>query len=375
MKKIIIIIIVAIAGLVMWSNQTTIRQFLKPAQPVGVPGVTSTANTTKKPEADVVMVAKNLRIPWEIAFLPNGEMLVTERPGNLVKFGTEKTVITIEDTERIGEGGLQGMALHPDFVQNNFIYLYRTTKNNGRLINQVIRYRLRDTVLDDKKIILDNIPASKYHDGGRIAFGPDKKLYVTTGDAEQKTRAQDTSYLGGKILRMNDDGTTPTDNPFSNSLVYSYGHRNPQGIAWDGEGKLWATEHGRSIPLSGYDELNHIGAGKNYGWPTIQGNATQAGMETPVINSGADTTWAPAGLLYYAGHLFFTGLRGEALYEFDPDTKKITAHFFKEFGRLRAITLGPDGWFYVSTSNTDGRGVARDSDDQIIKINPIVFNQ
>lgn len=360
MKKIVTVIILVIVGVVVWSNRTTMRQFFRPAQPVGTQEATSTTQ----------IVTQNLRIPWEIAFLPNNEMLITERPGNLLKIGADKSVIKIEGVRPVGEGGLQGMALHPDFERNNFIYLYLTTQNDGRLINQVLRYTLNNKNLEDRKIILDNIPASKYHDGGRIAFGPDKKLYIATGDAEQDTRAQDISYLGGKILRVNDDGSMPSDNPFSDSPIYSYGHRNPQGLAWDSHGKLWATEHGRSIPLSGYDELNQIEAGKNYGWPIIQGSETKAGMMSPVINSGANTTWAPAGMLHYEGRLFFTGLRGEALYEFDPVTNRLTSHLFREFGRLRAVVLGPDGWFYISTSNTDGRGKPHPEDDIIIKINP-----
>jgi glucose/arabinose dehydrogenase len=157
--------------------------------------------------------------------------------------------------------------------------------------------------------------------------------------------------------------------------VWSYGHRNPQGLAWDDEGGLWSTEHGRSGAFSGYDELNIIEPGGNYGWPVIEGSRTGKGMMAPVINSGADYTWAPAGMAYFEGRIFFAGLRGEALYEYDIESGMIKNHFFGEYGRLRAVTIGPDGFMYISTSNRDGRGDVRSGDDRIIGINMRVFSE
>ncbi|MBS3080169.1 PQQ-dependent sugar dehydrogenase [Candidatus Pacearchaeota archaeon] len=312
------------------------------------------------------IVAENLDIPWEIVFLPNGERLVTERPGNLVRIGKNKTVIKMLGVKHVGEGGLLGLALHPKFDNNSLIYLYFTSEINGKTENRVERYEfdLDKNVIKNKKLIIDNIPGASYHDGGRIAFY-DNFLYITTGDAGNPELAQDINSLAGKILRLKEDGSIPIDNPF-NSPVYSYGHRNSQGLAWDNQGRLWATEHGRSSP-SGYDELNLIEKRKNYGWPEIQGDEEKQGMEKPIIHSGSVYTWAPAGAVYYNGDIFFTGLRGEALYQYNINEKTLKEHFKNQFGRLRAITINNNS-LYVSTSNRDGRGNEKEGDDKIIKI-------
>jgi glucose/arabinose dehydrogenase len=181
-----------------------------------------------------------------------------------------------------GEGGLLGMALHPRFDEHHWIYLYLTTVSDGGAENRVERYTFENDRLSDKKIIIDKIPGANYHDGGRIAFSPDGYLYITTGDAGKSNLAQATDSLAGKILRVHDDGSIPLDNPFHNA-VWSYGHRNSQGLAWDDRGRLWATEHGRSGILSGFDELNLIEKGKNYGWPVIQGDESREGMERPIV--------------------------------------------------------------------------------------------
>lgn len=325
----------------------------------------------------VEVVAENLHIPWEIAFLPSGEMLITERPGTLLKIGKDKQVIQIEGVEHIGEGGLLGMAIHPRFAKNHWLYLYLTTRHGDGLQNRVERYRLEKNRLVEKTLIIAEIPGASYHDGGRIAFGPDGFLYVTTGDAGTPKLAQDTHSLAGKIMRIRSDGSVPEDNPYGNA-VYSYGHRNSQGITWDDHGRLWATEHGRSGVLSGLDELNIIvDKGANYGWPLIQGEETHEGMIKPVVQSGPDETWAPAAALFYRGSIFFTGLRGSSLYEakISPEGKveSLRLHLRNEFGRLRALTLGPDGYFYLSTSNTDGRAEPRPGDDKIIRIHPRAF--
>ncbi|MCC7289867.1 PQQ-dependent sugar dehydrogenase [bacterium] len=318
----------------------------------------------------VETVATNLTIPWEIAFLPNGDMLVTERPGNLLKIRKDRTVTKISEVVHIGEGGLLGMALHPDFEKNSYIYLYMTVQPDGTLINQVNRYELKGDKLVNRDIILNNLPASKNHDGGRIKFGPDGKLYITVGDAEERERAQEINFLGGKILRVNDSGSVPSDNPFPNSPVYSYGHRNPQGLAWDNQGRLWSTEHGRSGITSGFDELNLIEAGKNYGWPIIEGSQTQEGMESPTLHSTANITWAPSGLAFVDGNLYFPGLRGETLYKTEVAPISLEEKFSRVYGRLRGVTVGPDGFLYFMTSNQDGRGSPSQSDDMILKVDP-----
>lgn len=319
-------------------------------------------------EEGIQIVAANLNIPWEIAFLPQGEMLVTERSGTLIRIGTNHEGIPIQGVHHQGEGGLLGLAIHPNYADNHWIYLYFTSQLNGVTENRIERYVLDEVAntLTTKTVILSGIPGSSNHDGGRIEFGPDGMLYITTGDAQQEESAQNTQSLAGKILRIHADGTIPSDNPFGNP-VYSYGHRNPQGLAWDEDGQLWATEHGRSGLESGYDELNRIQNGKNYGWPIIQGDQSQEGMEKPIIHSGSNYTWAPAGTAYANGNIFFTGLRGEALYQYSITSHSITRHLEHSYGRLRAVTIEGE-YLYVSTSNRDGRGSVKEGDDKIIRI-------
>ncbi|OGC50425.1 hypothetical protein A2716_04435 [candidate division WWE3 bacterium RIFCSPHIGHO2_01_FULL_40_23] len=321
--------------------------------------------------------AKNLEIPWDIAFLPDGDLLVTERTGVLKRFskdGSEKGEVKVSGVNHYGEGGLLGLVLHPKFLENRYLYLYLTSKKGLGFENRIERYKYEDGSLSDRNVILGGIPGAIYHDGGRMAFGPDGYLYVTVGDATNSDSAQDTNSLAGKILRMTDEGKAPLDNPFNN-LVYSYGHRNPQGLTWDDAGRLWSTEHGRSGALSGLDELNLIEKGKNYGWPVIEGDKKKENMENPLLHSGPDHTWAPASALFYEGSIFFGGLRGEALYEAKISNGNVVLkeHFKNKYGRIRTVTLGSDGFFYLTTSNRDGRGDVNEGDDRIIKVNPKVL--
>ena len=321
------------------------------------------------------VVATGLEIPWSLAFLPNGSLLITERPGRvrvIDSYGNllPSPVATIAEVKHIGEGGLLGIAIHPDFENNTYVYLYYTYSSNGEnTLNRVARFKFEEGRLVNEQVIVDAIPGAVNHNGGRIKFGPDNFLYITTGDAQEPSRSQDKNSLSGKILRVTDEGKPPSGNPFGN-LVYSYGHRNPQGLSWDNRGRLWAAEHGRSGVLSGLDEINLIEMGKNYGWPTIQGNEQETGMEKPQLHSGFDT-WAPAGTAFAGGSLFFGGLRGQALYEavIKEDQLTLKEHFKEEFGRIREVVLGPDGFLYITTSNRDGRGTPKTDDDKIIKIN------
>lgn len=344
--------------------------------PRSAPPVTNEVRSITPKPKDIEIIAQNILVPWEIAFLPDGEMLVTERSGQLLKIGTKTKVVSqIQGVKHIGEGGLLGMALHPQFVRNHFIYLYSTTQESDGITNRVERYQLQNDTLSDRKVILAGIKGSANHDGGRMAFGPDGFLYITTGDAENSKLAQDPESLNGKILRIGDDGAIPSDNPFGNA-VYSLGHRNPQGLAWDKSGNLWQTEHGPSGTQTGYDEVNLIIKGGNYGWPEIKGDQTKPGLISPVIQSGSRDTWAPSGLAYLNGNLFFSGLRGEALYKakiISGNRLELSVYFKKEFGRIRAVVVGPDGFLYISTSNTDGRGDPKPNDDKIIKINPDIL--
>jgi glucose/arabinose dehydrogenase len=345
------------------------RQFFRPTDSTIENGVT-VGN-----EDDVQVIAQTLTVPWGLDFLPDGDVMVTERSGTLRRIDSGQTY-NIDGVRHIGEGGLLGLALHPDFEQNRQLYLYLTTETDGGLTNRVERYRYQNDRLSERTVILDNIPGAANHDGGRIAFGPDGHLYITTGDAGNEQSAQDTNSLAGKILRITEEGDIARDNPFGNE-VYSYGHRNPQGLAWDEEGQLWSSEHGRSGVKSGYDEINLIKKGANYGWPVIEGNETRDSMEAPVVHSGADETWAPASLAYQNGSLFFGGLRGETLYEAvirGDNELDLRGHLRGEYGRIRTVTFGLDDQMYLTTSNTDGRGEQRPNDDQIIRINPEIFD-
>ncbi|MBI2854782.1 MAG: PQQ-dependent sugar dehydrogenase [Chloroflexi bacterium] len=334
----------------------------------------------------VSTLAGGLVTPWAIDFAPDGRIFLTERPGRIrvIKGGSLQPDpwFTLEVVEA-GESGLLGLALDPQFTQSRFIYVaytYRTT--DGKLQNRLVR--LRDEPASARgaldRVLLNGVAGAGGHDGGRVKFGPDGKLYWTIGEVGSPALAQNISSLNGKILRLNPDGTVPADNPFPNSPVYSYGHRNPQGLAWQpGTGRLYETEHGPSGVPGGRDEVNYIEAGKNYGWPVISGDETSTGMVPPVLQSGTSTTWAPAGAAFVAqgpwsGSLLFGGLRGEALYRLilDPlDPRNVLSFepmFSGKYGRLRDVAQGPDGAIYVLTSNRDGRGNPAAGDDRILKL-------
>lgn len=352
------------------------------SNPADLSAVDDSASALSTMPAETI-IAQHLTIPWEVVFLPDGSLLVTERTGTVRHIEPDTGAVTdiaIADVSHRGEGGLLGMTLHPNFSTNQFVHIYRTSSANGVSENSVVRYRFTGEALTDEEVIIDDIPGSIYHNGGRIKFGPDGYLYVATGDATDPSVAQQLDSLGGKILRFTADGAIPDDNPFG-SAVYSYGHRNPQGLTWDPDGRLWSTEHGRSGARSGMDELNLIIAGSNYGWPEYEGDEISDGITLPMVHSGPDVTWAPGDALWWDGSVFFTGLRGETLYEAilsEPTpsgvvVEEIKEHFKGTYGRLRTITLGPDGAFYVLTSNRDGRGDVQSGDDKIIRLNPEQF--
>jgi len=326
----------------------------------------------------VSVVAQGFEVPWGLVFLPDGGMLVTERKGT-VRFESadgklqDEPVIEITSVKQIGEGGLHGIDLHPDFESNNYVYFYYTYEGDTNSTqNRVVRYKYNNGELRNEEIIIDAIPGASNHDGGRIKFGPDGFLYITTGDAQNPSLAQNTDSLAGKILRVTDEGSSVSGNPFGNE-IYSYGHRNPQGIAWDDQGNLWATEHGPSgvWPNCCQDELNFVEIGANYGWPDSVGDNTEEGVVAPVLHSGRNI-WAPAGLAYLNDKFYFAGLRGNALYEVDiaNGEPKLEVYFKNELGRLREVVAGPDGMLYVTTSNRDGRGIPKAGDDKILRINP-----
>ena len=344
----------------------------------GEPSVSESTETREVGGVQVETVAENLDTPWEIAFAPDGRAFITERPG---------TIRVMEDGEireepyaelgsaEIGEGGQLGFALDPDFEENNTLYAYYTAETDSGYENRIVRLVEEDGRAVERETLLQ-APADSIHNGGRIAFGPDGKLYATLGDVSQSGLAQERDALAGKIVRINPDGSIPEDNPFDGSPVYSYGHRNPQGLAWDGEGNLYAPEHGQEAR----DELNLIRPGNNYGWPRIEGEEQAPGYETPILQSGGET-WAPSGAEYveegpWEGSTLFTGLAGESLHrvETDPENPaEVTSHreyLEGEYGRLRIVEQGPDGALYVLTSNRDGRGSPAPEDDRLLKVTP-----
>ena len=330
----------------------------------------------------VEVVVASLEIPWAFVFAPDGRLFVTERPGRVqiidITRQASQVALTLDDVFGEGEAGLLGLALDPSFPSNGLVYLYYTARTSaGRPVNRVVRYRESGNKLGERIVLLDNIPANVIHDGGRLRFGPDGLLYITAGDAATEQLAQDVASLAGKILRINPDGTTPRGNPFS-SPIYSYGHRNPQGIDWNpATGDLWESEHG----ATGNDEINVIDGGVNYGWPTIEGSRTMPAMREPV--TFYNPAVAPSGAAFYRGqrfvqfanNLFVGALRGTHLLRLrvDSASRRITAQerlLEGQFGRIRDVVSAPDGYLYFATNNRDGRGSPVTGDDRIARLVP-----
>lgn len=360
---IFILFFIALAALIVYLRKDYPLPRPDFASPKSLPSSTDSAKAVEN-------IATGLNVPWALAFLPNQSIIITQRNGKVMLFD-KKSILEIGkiDVTQNGESGLHGVTIHPDFTKNHFVYFYHTyTSSGNESQNKVVRFSLEENKLKDPITIVDKIPGAIFHDGGRIKFGPDKNLYITTGDALNPSSAQNKDSLAGKILRVTDKGKAVTGNPFNN-LVYSYGHRNPQGIAWDDTGRLFETEHGNSAA----DEVNIIEPGKNYGWPDIRGEQKRNGITSPIIQSGS-ATWAPAGAAFYNGSLFFGGLRGQTLFELNTNTLELKEHFKKEFGRIREVILGPDNLLYITTSNNDGRGDPKTDDDKIIRIDPKQLN-
>ena len=331
----------------------------------------------------VQVIATGLEIPWSLAFAPDGRLFITERPGRVRIFANgqlqTEPALVLTDVFTSGESGILGLALHPEFATNHFVYLtYTATSPNGA-VARLVRFREVGNRLAEPAVLLDDVPAANIHNGSRVKFGPDRLLYVTFGDVSVPSNAQDVAALNGKILRFNADGTSAPGNRF-NSPVYSYGHRNPQGLAWHPLTRdLWETEHG----ATGNDEINVIDSGANYGWPVIEGAETRPDMRAPidffapsVAPSGADF-YTGSGIPGFRNHLFVATLRAMALVRvaIDGSTSRHVAYTERliegRFGRLRDVVMGPDGFLYICTSNRDGRNTPVAEDDRLIRIVPV----
>jgi glucose/arabinose dehydrogenase len=361
------LIVVAVAAVVIAAAATT---FFTPSQttlPIPEPKQNKGNNTN----SGIQVLAENLEVPWAIDVAEDGRLFFTERPGRIriIENGTlledPAAFINVRQNE---ESGLLGLVLHPNFAENHLLYVYHTYFNGSNVFNKVLMLTESDNKIINSKVIIDGIPAADRNDGGRIKFGPDGKLYIATGDAQQHDLAQNVSSLAGKILRLNPDGTIPDDNPFDGSPVYSYGHRNIQGLAWDSATrKMYASEHGEE----GYDEINLIKPGANYGWP-IERQCDGKSFEKPVVCF--QEAIAPAGIaiassdrLGYKDDILLAALRGKQLrlIELPSDSE---VNILTGYGRIRDVVEAPDGTLYITTSNRDGRTIPEQGDDKILRI-------
>lgn len=321
-------------------------------------------NQEHKETKGIETVAQGLDTPWSIA-RSDDVFYLSERPGKIIKIDgnkkTEQQVDLDKEVSTAAEAGLLGFVLAPDFKDSKEAYAYYTYEDNGQF-NRIVKLKLENDTWKEDEVLIDKIPSGQYHHGGRLKIGPDDKLYATTGDALDEQNAQDKDTLGGKILRINLDGSKPKDNPISNSYVYSYGHRNPQGIVWTPDGQMYASEHGNQAN----DEINEINEGQNYGWPVIEGNEENDNMETPIFTSGSDDTWAPSGIAFKDGIIYSAALRGEGIMKFDVEKDEIKKVATK-YGRIRDVYIVNDDLYFVS-NNTDGRGNPSQNDDKMYKV-------
>ena len=331
---------------------------------------------------EIQIIAENLYVPWAMDISNDGKLYFTERSGAIRviedgKLNSQPLITFSAPFVSQGEGGLMGIALDPNYSENHYIYVMHSYIEGNQIYNRVVRLIERNNKASIDKVLIDKIPGGQIHNGGRIKIGPDKKLYITTGDAGRSMLAQDIAITAGKILRIELDGSIPEDNPISNSPIYSLGHRNPQGLAWNSNNILYESEHGQTA----HDEINIIKPGANYGWPLVQGDesSNEVVIQKPLIHSGEET-WAPSGIAFInqgpaQGKLLVAALRGEQLLVISLNGKgtvvnNIESWLKNEYGRLREVIQGKDGSIYITTSNRDGRGNPNIADDRIIRLIP-----
>jgi glucose/arabinose dehydrogenase len=318
------------------------------------------------PSTSVTTVTKDLKAPWDIAFYDDETALISERDsGKILELnitdGKRRDIGTVPGVKAYGEAGLLGLAIH-----KQQLYVYSTAENGNRVQKFALKGKPGALKLGDADTLISKIPAAENHNGGRIAFGPDGMLYVATGDANDFSASQDKNALGGKILRITPDGDTPDDNPHEDSLMYSYGHRNVQGIAWDDDDKMYASEFGQDT----WDELNVIKPDGNYGWPEVEGIAHDNRFIDP------EQQWRPAdaspsGITIADDSIYMANLRGQRLREIPlDDLSKSKEYYANEYGRMRHVTVAPNGDLWLLTNNTDSRGEPQKHDDKILSIAP-----
>ncbi|WP_193096037.1 PQQ-dependent sugar dehydrogenase [Brevibacterium sp. FME17] len=332
------------------------------------------ADEDSRPDAQSEVVAQNLEAPWSVAFYEKTALVSERDSARILEIDSQRPadvreVATVAGVSASGEGGLLGLTVHDDSL-----YAYFTAESDNRIQRFPITRGSDGIELGSPETIVDGIAKAGFHNGGRMAFGPDGMLYATVGDAGDQSAAQDRESLSGSILRLEPDGSVPEDNPFDDSLVYSYGHRNPQGLAWDEDGTMYASEFGQDT----WDELNIIEAGGNYGWPEVEGiaggsadgdsNDDQADFIDPVQQWRPDEA-SPSGIAVSDGSIFIANLRGEILRTVPTaDVSDAELAYAGEFGRLRDVVTTPSGEVWILTNNTDGRGDPADGDDRILRI-------
>lgn len=337
------------------------------------PRATETAAPAKGSVKVVRTVTEDLKSPWGLAPLPEGGLLVSSRDEGTITRVDEKTgkkteLGQVPGVAPAGEGGLLGIALSPAYASDHMIYAYFTTASDNRIVRMLYdEKKPSGEQLGAPDTIFKGIPKGMIHNGGRIAFGPDRMLYAGAGETGDRGQAQDTKALGGKILRMTPDGDPAPGNPFDNSVVYSYGHRNVQGLAWDDKQRLWASEFGQDT----WDELNQIKPGDNYGWPVVEGRNDDPKYHNPVAQWHTDQA-SPSGIAYAGGSIWMAGLRGQRLWRIPLKGTEAAAApqaFLKgEYGRLRTVVPAGGDKLWLVTSETDGRGSPGKGDDRILEL-------
>jgi aldose sugar dehydrogenase len=371
MNRAILKLVVPIVAVVVLSVVTFLRSPSDTTIPIPQPIFNSSTNNASS-DKGIAVIAENLQTPWSIVLSTDGRVFFTERIGTIRVISANGTLahdpVGYIRVDQVGEGGLLGIDLHPNFTSNHKIYIYHTYSNSSGIYNRVMLLVENENKIVDSQIILDGIPGGRFHDGGRLKFGPDNKLYISTGDTGIAELSQNKSSLAGKILRINDDGTIPIDNPFPGSAVYAYGFRNVQGLTWHPETReLYASDHG----ATGNDEINIVRAGSNYGWP-YEECSNDGKYSAPLICFNPSI--APSGIaipnsskLGYDGDLLLATLKGSQLRSIDLYSGEQN-NILVGYGRLRDVVEGNNGSLIVLTSNTDGRGLIQENDDKILRI-------